>query len=297
DCHADHGRRDRRRAADPSRRGAQQGIAEHRRLGDAPGGGLRPALRRQAARADRPLQRRRLLLPAPPRHRAVRGGGHPRHRHHRPRPAHRLRRQGGGEPAARLRPLHLPVRCPPRADLRGGRPGRQAHRHVVRRSGAPLPPAARHRRDRHPSRRGGGDQRPAGGGRRDRGRRGDRQHPAPGRARGRRRGDHGVRGGAHQPHRRGRAPGAGRLPASVAGRPRRPLLRDDGLRHPVPPRRGGGRADSWHREPDGLPPAPRGVGRRALDGPEGVRAARDGRALRDRCPRHPDHRHPCLPAL
>ena len=45
------------------------------------------------ARARRPGQRRRVLLPAPARHRDLRRRGHARRRHHRPRPAARLRRQ------------------------------------------------------------------------------------------------------------------------------------------------------------------------------------------------------------
>ena len=64
--------------------------------------------------AARPGQRRRVLLPAPARHRRVRGRGDPRRRHHRPRPAARLGVRRRGAPAARLRPLHLPVRRVPR---------------------------------------------------------------------------------------------------------------------------------------------------------------------------------------
>ena len=41
----------------------------------------------------------------------------------------------------------------------------------------------------------------------------------------------------------------------------------------------------------------RGLGGRAGDGPARRRPAADGRAVRPRCPRHPAHRHPCLPAL
>ena len=46
----------------------------------------------------RPRQRRRVLLPAPARHRDLRRLRRPRRRHHRPRPAARLRRAGRGDP-------------------------------------------------------------------------------------------------------------------------------------------------------------------------------------------------------
>ena len=59
----------------------------------------------------------------------------------------------------------------------------------------------------------------------------------------------------------------------------------------------GGRADPRHREPDRLAAAPRGLGRGPRDGPARRRPAGHGRALRPRRPRHPAHRHPCLPAL
>ena len=58
-----------------------------------------------------------------------------------------------------------------------------------------------------------------------------------------------------------------------------------------------GRADARHREPHRLAAASGGLGRRTRDGPAQRRPAADGRALRDRCPRHPGHRHPCLPTL
>ena len=49
--------------------------------------------------------------------------------------------------------------------------------------------------------------------------------------------------------------------------------------------------------PTVLAPASRGLGRGARDGSAAGRAAADGRALRHRRPRHPAHRHPCLPSL
>ncbi len=67
-----------------------------------------------------------------------------------------------------------------------------------------------------------------------------------------RRADHGVRGRRHPPHRRRRRGAQGaEVPAPSAGRPGRPQLRDDGLRHP----RRAGRArpspspPAWSRRP------------------------------------------------
>ena len=57
------------------------------------------------------------------------------------------------------------------------------------------------------------------------------------------------------------------------------------------------RADPRHRGPDDRAAASRGLGRGARDGPARRLPAADGRALRPRRPRHPAHRHPCLPAL
>ena len=63
--------------------------------------------------ARRPRQRRRVLLPAPARHRRLRRLRHARRRHHRPRPAARLRRRARVEVMrARLRGVDLPVRRP-----------------------------------------------------------------------------------------------------------------------------------------------------------------------------------------
>ena len=87
------------------------------------------------------------------------------------------------------------------------------------------------------------------------------------------------------------------LPAPDRGRPGRPQLRDDGLRHPHRERHRGRRPHPRHRGPDHRPVASRGLGRRPGDGAPRRLAAADGRALRHRCPRHPADRHPCLPTL
>ncbi len=141
-----------------------------------------------------------------------------------------------------------------------GRPGRQAHRHVVRRSGAPSSRGARHRRRGDPPRRCRGDQHPARCGRRDRRRRRDRQHAEGRRPGDRRRRDPRLRGGPDHP--RGRR-GAGRLrgvQAPSRRRARRPHLRDDGLRHADRPGRGGGGAHARPGEPDDLAAASGGLG-------------------------------------
>ena len=88
------------------------------------------------------------------------------------------------------------------------------------------------------------------------------------------------------------------LPAPARGRPGRPHLRDDGLRHPE---RAGRRRPSRSRPgiecPTVSPLHREGwVAVRAMV-PARRRPAADGRALRPRRPRHPGHRHPCLPAL
>ncbi len=59
------------------------------------------------------------------------------------------------------------------------------------------------------------------------------------------------------------------VPAAARGRPRRPQLRDDGLRHPRRERRRRGGADSRHREPDRAAAASRGLGRRPGHGARG----------------------------
>ena len=262
---APHGRR--RRAA-AARRRAQQGLAEPERLRHAARGRLRAAHRLQAARARRPRQRRRVLLPAPPRHRGVRGGGHPRPRHHRPRPAARLRGQGRGVgPQLGFGRSTFRFAAPP---------GRARHAWTT------WPASASPRRttvwsQRYLQERGidatvirldgavetsvqlgvadviadvvetGSTLRQAG------------LEIV---------GDVIMESEAvlDQPRRRGGAPRPRGLPAPAAGRPGGPLLRDDGLRHPLGRGRGGGRADPRHREPHGLAAAPRGLGRGALDG-------------------------------
>ena len=82
---------------------------------DAARGRVRAAHRPQGTGAGRRGQRGRVLLPAAARHRRLRGRGHPRRRHHRPRHAARLRRPGDRGDAAGLRPQPVPVRRPRRA--------------------------------------------------------------------------------------------------------------------------------------------------------------------------------------
>ena len=77
-------------------------------------GRLPPAQRHQGAHAHRRRERRRVLLPAPARHRAVRRRGHARRRHHRPRPAARLRRQGRGGARRSASAAAVPLRRPAR---------------------------------------------------------------------------------------------------------------------------------------------------------------------------------------
>ena len=67
---------------------------------------------------DRPRQRRRVLLPAPARHRGVRRRGHARRRAHRPRPGARLAGAGRGAAHARLRRVDVPLRRAGRAGSR-----------------------------------------------------------------------------------------------------------------------------------------------------------------------------------
>ena len=59
----------------------------------------------------------------------------------------------------------------------------------------------------------------------------------------------------------------------------------------------GDRAGARPRGPDHLPARQGRLGGGARDGAARRLAAADGRPLLDRCPRHPAHRHPCLPAL
>ena len=87
------------------------------------------------------------------------------------------------------------------------------------------------------------------------------------------------------------------VPAPARGRPGRPELRDDGLRHPHRPLRSGRRPRARHREPDRGSAAACGVECRPRDGAPGGCPQADGRALRARRARHPAHRHPCLPDL
>ena len=72
-------------------RRAQQGLPRRSRRRDAARGRLPRPPRHQGARPRRPRQRRRVLLPAPAGHRRLRRLRHARLRHHRPRPAPRLR--------------------------------------------------------------------------------------------------------------------------------------------------------------------------------------------------------------
>ncbi len=124
------------------------------------------------------------------------------------------------------------------------------------------------------------------------------QHAAAGRARGVRRGDPGVRGGADHPRRRRRCPPASR--SSVrrlegvlvarsyvmmdydirAERVEEAVALTPGIESPT--------VSPLHREG--------WVAVRSMVPPR-RRPARDGRALRPRRARHPDHGHPCLPTL
>ena len=76
---------------------------------DAAGGWLRPALG-WGTGAPRRGQWRRVLLPAPARHRRLRRRGNPRRRHHRPGHAARLQAHAIEVHAARLRPQQVPLR-------------------------------------------------------------------------------------------------------------------------------------------------------------------------------------------
>ena len=110
---------------------------------DAGRGRLPPASQRQGPRHARPRQRRRVLLPPSPRHRDLRRGGHARRRHHRTRPAARLRRARDREHLARLRRLDLPLRRADRHHVRRSRTSRaRASRRRTRASSAPTSPSA-----------------------------------------------------------------------------------------------------------------------------------------------------------
>ena len=87
------------------------------------------------------------------------------------------------------------------------------------------------------------------------------------------------------------------VPAPARRRPGRADLRDDGLRHPSSSVAEAVALTPGIESPTVLAPAPRGLGRGARHGAAAGRAAADGRALRHRRPRHPAHRHPCLPSL
>ena len=93
----------------------EQGHAVRVRRRDAARGRVRDPSRPQGAHRQRPAQRRRVLLPAPARHRDLRRLRRARRRHHRPRPAARLALDGGRGRRARLRRLDLPVRRADRA--------------------------------------------------------------------------------------------------------------------------------------------------------------------------------------
>ena len=211
---------------------AQQGIAVPVRHRDPARVRLPPAHGLQGAPPGRQRQRRRVLLPATPRHRALRRGGHPRRRHHRPRPA-------ASTPARR------PKRCCRSSSVAAGSasPARTACTPSWPTSPAPGSPrrtsascarSSRSAASMRPSTRLDGavessiqlgvadviaDVVETG------------QHAAPGRPGDVRRDHPRVRGGADHPRRAG--PGRLRdLPAPDRGRPRGPQLRDDGLRHP-----------------------------------------------------------------
>ena len=100
---------------------------------DAARGRLPAAPRQPRAGAPRPRERRRVLLPAPARHRGLRRRRHARRRHHRARPAARLRRRRRGGRRARLRGVDVPVR----------RTGRAARRRSPTCRAAGSPPATR----------------------------------------------------------------------------------------------------------------------------------------------------------
>ena len=236
----------------------------------------------------RPRQRRGVLLPAPARHRAVRRRGHPRRRHHRPRPAARLR---APRPRRSL-PLGFGAVAVP---LRGP----AGHARLARR---PRPASGSRRRTSasYAVTWRSAASRPRWSGSTARSRRSIQLGVADviadvvetgstlqgGRARARRRRDPGVRGGADHPRRRRGADRLRGVPAPPRRRPGRPRLRDDGLRHA---RATGSRtavALTPGLESPTVSPLHREgwVAVRAMV-PRGGQPAADGRALRARCPR------------
>ena len=214
-------------------RRAQQGLAGRAGCRDAARVRLPAAHRRPRAGAARPRQRRRVLLPAPARHR-------------------RLRRLRASSTSASPGATCCSTAAPPAEEVLPLGFGRSTFRFAARPGTgderadfagmrvatsyagwcASTSPTTGVDAEVDPPRRRGGDRRPARRRRRHRRRRVDRHHPAPGRPGDRRGADPRVGGGAGAARRRGGEPARRPARAAHAGRDGRPPLRADGLRHP-----------------------------------------------------------------
>ena len=232
-----------------------------------------------------PRQRHRVLLPAAARHRDLRRLGRARRRHHRARPAARQRRAGGGDPAARLRAVDVPVRGAARVGDRPW-PTSPASASPRRTPGCSAKYFADRGVDAEVIRLDGAVETAVRLGVADviadvvsTG-----HHAAAGRARGRRGADPGVRGGAGAP---GRDAGARRRSTSCVRRmqgvivARRYVLVDYDIRAELVDE--AVRAHPRHRVADGLAAARPRLGGGARDGAAGRHEPDHGRAVGDRC--------------